>query len=313
MEKKILFAVDGSQNCTEALKEAGGFLKNDPHYRVLLYHCVPELQSLYPGEMMSPGGMKDQFEEAGKHVLEACRRVLSETGIPVEQIEMKLKMGSVAPSLDILNEAADSKIQTVMCGRRGTTPKKGLLIGSTSSRLSQYGTLRTIWVVDAPVHQTGNILIAMQGSPDSRALTYYAAEFFAPVPGLSYTLLHFLPKLPPRFWDHGRILNDREESDKNREVGEWRDDTMREVEKFLSEARDALVGGGVPGDNVRTRILYSKSDIASDMLDQIERNRYHFVLIGKKSSKEQKPFLLGSNANKILKNAKNTILCLVDS
>ena len=49
------------------------------------------------------------------------------------------------------------------------------------------------------------------------------------------------------------------------------------------------------------------------MLDEIDRNQYQFVLIGKKSFKEQKPFLIGSNANKILKNVKHTILCLVDS
>jgi nucleotide-binding universal stress UspA family protein len=153
----------------------------------------------------------------------------------------------------------------------------------------------------------------MEGSPDSRALTYYAAEFFAPIPNLSYTLLHFIPKLPPRFWDHGRILNDDEEKSRKRELEEWRNGTLREVEKFLSEARDALIGGGVPPEKVKTQIVHAKRDLARDMLDEIDRNQYQFVLIGKKSFKEQKPFLIGSNANKILKNVKNTILCLVDS
>ena len=94
---------------------------------------------------------------------------------------------------------------------------------------------------------------------------------------------------------------------------EWRDETLREVEKFLSEARDALIGGGVPPEKVKTQIVHAKRDLARDMLDEIDRNQYQFVLIGKKSFKEQKPFLIGSNANKILKNVKNTILCLVDS
>ncbi|MGA2400584.1 MAG: universal stress protein [Syntrophobacteraceae bacterium] len=313
MERKILFAVDGSEKCNQALRIAGDLLKNLDGCQVLLYHCVPELLALYPGEMIAPGSTEGYFERAGKTVLEASRSVLLETGFPADRIAMKLKMDSVAPSCDILDEAAASKIQTVVCGRRGRTPKKNLLIGSTSSRLSQYSTLRTVWVIDTPVHQTRKILIPMEGSPDSRALTYYAAEFFAPIPNLSYTLLHFMPKLPPRFWDHGRILSDDEEKNINRELNEWRNGTLREVEKFLSEARYALIGGNVPHEKVRTQIVHTKTDLARDMLDEIDRNQYQFVLIGKKSFKEQKPFLIGSNANKILKNVKHTILCLVDS
>jgi nucleotide-binding universal stress UspA family protein len=313
MDQKILFAVDGSEKCNEALRTAGDLLRNHDGCQVLLYHCVPELQAFYPGEMMAPGSMEGYLERAGKAVLEASHRVLAETGFPADRIAMKLKTNSVAPSCDILNEAAASKIQTVICGRRGRTPKKNLLIGSTSSRLSQYSTLRTVWVIDTPVHQTRKILIPMEGSPDSRALTYYAAEFFAPIPNLSYTLLHFMPKLPPRFWDHGRILNDDEKKNSSRELNEWRDGTLREVEKFLSEARDALIGGGVPPEKVQTQIVHTRTDLARDMLDEIDRNQYQFVLIGKKSFKEQKPFLIGSNANKILKNVKHTILCLVDS
>ena len=313
MDKKILFAVDGSDQCNQALRTAGDLLKNHDGCQVLLYHCAPELQVFYPGEMMAPGSMESYLEKAGKAVLEASQRVLSETGFPADRIAVKLKMESVAPSFDILNEAAASKIQTVICGRRGRTPKKNLLIGSTSSRLSQYSTMRTVWVIDTPVHQTRKILIPMEGSPDSRALTYYATEFFAPIPNLSYKLLHFMPKLPPRFWDHGRILTDDEKKNTTRELNEWRDGTLREVEKFLSEARDALIGGGVPPEKVQTQIVHTNRDLARDMLDEIERNQYQFVLIGKKGFKEQKPFLIGSNANKILKNVKHTILCLVDS
>jgi len=313
MEKKILFAVDGSEECNEALRTAGKLLRNHDGCQMLLYHCVPELQSLYPGEMMGPDVMKGLLDKAGKNVLEVSRQVLLDTGFPSEKVSSKLKTDSSAPPFDILDEAAASKIQTIICGRRGTTPKKNLLIGSTSSRLSQYSTLRTVWVIDNPLHETRKILIPMEGSPDSRALTYYASEFFAPIPDLDYTLLHFMPKLPPRFWDHGRILNHDEEKNKNQEVSEWKGENLREVEKFLSEARDVLIGNGVPPEKVRTRIVHTKADLAKDMLDEIERNKYQFVLIGKKSFKEQKPFLIGSNANKILKSVKNTILCLVNS
>ncbi len=116
MDKKILFAVDGSDKCSQALRTAGDLLKNHDGCQVLLYHCVPELQVFYPGEMMAPGSMESYLERAGKAVLEASQRVLSETGFAADRIEMKLKLDSVAPSCDILDEAAASKIQRLsMC------------------------------------------------------------------------------------------------------------------------------------------------------------------------------------------------------
>ncbi len=313
MEKKILFAVDGSEKCNQALGIAGNLLKDRAGCHILLFHCLPELHTLFPEDLLADGSTQAQFERLGQAVLDSSRRVLVGSGFPDDMITVKCKPDSVVPSCDILNEAAASRIETVICGRRGRTPKTNLLIGSTSSRLSQYSTMRTVWVVDAPVHQTRKVLIPMEGGPDSRALTFYAAEFFAPIPDLEYTLLHFMPRLPSRFWDHGSILGREEEKKRRDQLHEWRSETLREVEKFLFEARDALIGCSVPPEKVHTRIVHTKEDMAKDMLAAIERRQYQFVLIGKKSFKEQKPFLLGSNANKILKNARNTILCLVDA
>ncbi|MCE5336038.1 MAG: universal stress protein [Desulfobacteraceae bacterium] len=310
MEKKLLFAVDGSEQCQKAIVTVAALLKDQPGFHVLIYHCLPEVQSLFAGDtaFIAPNG--DFLERAGQVVLDKARQALLDVGFPAERITTKLKKESIVPSCDILEEAAASKIRTIVCGRRGKTPKKNLLIGSTSSRVSQYSTLRTVWVVDAPVHDTRRVLIAMEGGPDSRALTYYAAEILAPIPGLEFTLLHLIPKLPPQLWDHGHIPDENEQKSN---IEKWRSDTMREVEKFLSEANGALIGRGVPPDKVRTQIMHSREDLARDLLAEIDRSLYQFVLIGKKSFKEKKPFLIGSNANKILKNAKGTILCLVDS
>ncbi len=310
MQKRLLFAVDGSERCRQAMVAVAVLLKDQPDFHVLLYHCLPEVQSLFAGDtaFVLPNG--DFLERAGQVVLDGAHKALVEAGFPAERITMKLKKESVVPSCDILDEAAASKIRTVVCGRRGKTPKKNLLIGSTSSRVSQYSTLRTVWVVDAPVHDTRRVLIAIEGGPDSRALTYYAAEFLAPIPGLEFTLLHLMPRLPPHLWDHGHIPDQTEQKSS---IDRWRCDALREVEQFLAEANGALIGRGVPPEKVRTQIMHSREDLAGDLLAEIDRSRYQFVLIGKKSFKEQKPFLIGSNANKILKNAKNTILCLVDS
>lgn len=61
------------------------------------------------------------------------------------------------------------------------------------------------------------------------------------------------------------------------------------------------------------RVEPAKVGIARDLLEEIARERYQMVMIGKKSLQKKTPFLLGSFANKLLHNAKGVILCLVDS
>jgi nucleotide-binding universal stress UspA family protein len=70
---------------------------------------------------------------------------------------------------------------------------------------------------------------------------------------------------------------------------------------------------GVPEKSIETLILQTKEGIARDLLNEIEQHKFQMVVMGKRSFRERKPFLMGSHANKILQSVKGAILCLVDS
>ena len=55
----------------------------------------------------------------------------------------------------------------------------------------------------------------------------------------------------------------------------------------------------------------TKEGIARDLLNEIDAHKFQIVVMGKKSFRERKPFLMGSHASKILQNTKGVILCLV--
>ncbi len=81
----------------------------------------------------------------------------------------------------------------------------------------------------------------------------------------------------------------------------------------MSKGRDLLMARGVPENNVEITIRVTKEGIARDLLNDIAARQYEFVVIGKKSFEEKKPFLMGSHAHKVLQNAKGSILCMVDA
>lgn len=318
MEKKILLAVDGSQKGSSALSIMGSILRGREDLELVVFHCVQQLARLLPGELCLDVeescrlAYSDQ-EKIGRAVLEESRRLLIEAGVLESNIQTKLKIDSMDPAQDVLAQAEAEKIQTIALGRHGRSQLESLLLGSVSSRVAQYAQHRTVWIVDAPIHDSRKVLVAMEGVPDSRALTYYTSEFLAPMPDLQYTFLHLMPPVPPTFWDDGHILAPSEQKDRQSRIERWRADWVQRVEKFMSEAVNALSIRGVPAKNVETRIMPTKEGIARDLLNEINDQQYQMVVMGKRSFHERKPFLMGSHANKILQNVKGAVLCLVDT
>ena len=318
MDKKILLAVDGSPKGFDTVSILGKLLKDQADLKLLVFHCVQQLARLAPGDLCMDVEatcklpFSDQ-EKIGNSVLQEANRLLVEAGFPKDRIELELRLDSTDPSQDILAEAANKGIRTIAVGRRGRGQLESLLLGSVSSKVAQYAKDRTVWIVDTPVHPTSKVLVAIEGAPDSRALTQYTADYISSIPGLSYTFMHLMPPVPPTFWDDGHILGSAEQKDRQTRIDKWRSDWTDRVEKYMVEGRVQLAHRGIPEEKVDTFILQTKEGIARDLLNEIAAHQFQVVVMGKKSFHERKPFLLGSHANKVLQNAQGAILCLVDS
>ena len=148
----------------------------------------------------------------------------------------------------------------------------------------------------------------MRKTPECRALTHYAAEWLANIPNLHFTLLHLMPPQPPTFWDDGHILSAEEQKQRELQREGWRTEWRQRVEKYLAEGRDTLIHQGVAPDHIETQISTVTQGVAQDLLNEIQRQAFQVVVIGKKSFHEPKAFNLGSHANKLLYGVKGTIL-----
>lgn len=317
MPKQILFAVDGSSKCMQAAAGLAQLVHAQPDYHFLLYHCAPQQTNLRPGEIWDADSASELSERNQHHRADRffadTISALTANGIAEDRIKVDIKYDSSDPGYDILSTAKQKGFQTIAVSRRGRSQATSLLLGSVSSRVAQYAEHKTVWVVDAPLNQTRRVLIAVEGAPECRILTYYAAEWLASIPDLSYTILHLLPPLPPTLWDDGHILEADEQSDREQEKYNWRSEWTRKVDKFMDEAKHALVQNGAQEHRIETRMQNVRQGVARDLLNELDRNQYQLVLIGKRSFQKKTPFLMGSHANKILFNAKAAILCLVDA
>lgn len=318
MDTRILLAVDGSEKGFEAVSILGRFLKDQPGVDLTLFHCPLQLQTLAPGELAAISEAASTLplstlEKLGRAVLDEAHKRLVDNGFPEAGIHKKLKTGSADAAQGILQEAEEQDIPTIAVGRRGRTQLETLLLGSVSGKVAQYARGRAVWVVDTPIHETHKALIAMEGAPDAPSLAAYTSRHLAPNPNLRFTLLHLMPPMPPTLWDDGHILSDAERKERQAQVEKWRADWTRRINKLMDETRSAFLECHVSEGNIECRIVTMKEGIARDLLNTAAEDKAQMVVIGKRSFRERKPFLLGSHAHKILQNAKGSIVCLVDS
>ncbi len=314
--RTILLAVDGTQRGLETVSILGRLLKNQEDMKIVLFHCVQQIATLLPEDicMDIEQSCKLPFEDQqrmGQAVLDASLSRLTDEGFPESNVELRMKLDSVDPALDIIHRADVEQIRTIAVGRRGRSQVEALLLGSISAKVAQYARDNIVWVIDTPVNDSMKVLVAMEGVPEVRRLSYYTAELFGPCPGLSYTFLHIMPPIPPAFWDDGHILGLAEQKNRLSRIEKWRAEWTDSVGRYMSEGRDLLLERGVEEQSVESLILRTREGIARDLLNEIDAHRFQVVVMGRKSFREQKPFLMGSHASKVLQNTRGVILCLV--
>lgn len=132
--KRVLIALDGSENATMGAAYVGDMLANSKDVFVTLLHIQTD-ESL-------------KNEEGINQMMEIARSLLAHAGIPEEAINIQFRKESAGVARDILNYLAEEDYGTIVVGRRGISRTQEFLFGSVSSKIVQNTKDCTVWVVE---------------------------------------------------------------------------------------------------------------------------------------------------------------------
>ena len=137
--KDVLLAVDNSENSMRAVDHVG-FLLSGTDVNVTVFHSKRDLRRYVPAEVLEefPGVQKFWQKKAGDMVapyMKKARSKLLQAGLAENQISMKLVDGSRSAARDILNEAEENAIGTVILGRKGYSNVEDYSMGSTTKKI----------------------------------------------------------------------------------------------------------------------------------------------------------------------------------
>jgi 2,4-dienoyl-CoA reductase-like NADH-dependent reductase (Old Yellow Enzyme family)/nucleotide-binding universal stress UspA family protein len=132
--KKILIAMDESENATIAAAYVADMLSNRKDVSITLFH------------VQTDESIKD--ESGIKEMMDIARSILIKAGIPEKSINIQIRQKKAGMGNDILNEIVEAGYGTVVVGRRGVSRTNQLLFGSVSNKIVQNTKDCTVWVVE---------------------------------------------------------------------------------------------------------------------------------------------------------------------
>lgn len=143
MEKKILVAIDDSENARRAVMFVAKFFTPDSH--ITLFNVIPDTAALC--EMNSPEltpyfiSQQSSFcllEEKKKELVDEAthkaKEILLEAGFEEKNITTKSEIKKSGVARDIVNEAK-SGYSVIVMGRRGLSGIKDFILGSVSHKV----------------------------------------------------------------------------------------------------------------------------------------------------------------------------------
>lgn len=149
--KKVLIAMDSSENALRAVDHAG-FMLSGTDCQLTLFHSKRHLRRFVPQEIIEAAPELEELwkNKAGEQIapyMKKAKKMLLEAGVAEAQVKTKVIDGTRDAASDILKEGRSGDYGTIVLGRKGRSGVKDFFMGSITSKVLQGSSGMAVWVV----------------------------------------------------------------------------------------------------------------------------------------------------------------------
>jgi nucleotide-binding universal stress UspA family protein len=152
-----------------------------------------------------------------------------------------------------------------------------------------------------PRDRERHLLVAVDGSENSKRAVMYVADFFGSDRDVVVTVLSLIPEPSEDYFS----------TDGERDA--WITEKKTEMQKILDGYKEILTDAGIAGDKVRILLVVRQCESIGDaILEEQNRLRTDIVVVGRRGLSHNEEFIFGSTSNRILHHAKNCAVMVVE-
>jgi nucleotide-binding universal stress UspA family protein len=159
------------------------------------------------------------------------------------------------------------------------------------------------------------LLLAIDGSENSRRAVGYVASLLPAVSDVEITLFHVMKPLPRGLLEHGGSDNPAAEaalSDRLRDDQRaWLEQEKAAEGAPLTQARDVLERAGFAPDRVSVKFGYDE-DVAQNILEEAKSRHCDTIVIGRHGTSGVRRLFGGGVTDQLLRNAKGFAIWIIE-
>jgi nucleotide-binding universal stress UspA family protein len=308
--KKLLIAVDGSQQSLEAVSYVALNLR-PADLRVNLMHIIPsvpepfgdfERAGFFKKKMRTRHGKWERSEQkTAQEFLHEARNLLLRANFREDDVRVIMQRQQVGIARDIIAEGSRG-YDALVVGRRGLSKLGDIFLGSVSYKIVQGIENTPVWVVGGDI-RSKKILLAVDGSENSRKALDYAAAFAA-ANDAEVTLFSVVREFRLDLLD---VSTPRGAEIETRIVEELE----RDVQSMFTSYKRRLERAGVNRNLISRKYTLQSRTRAGDILKEAKEGNYGTIVMGRRGLSKVHEFFLGRVTTKVLHRAADFALWIV--
>jgi len=304
IRRKILLAVDGSEQALEAVRYICTVVAPDRTDIVLFSVGIgfPDVywdmdnNPLYRSKKTKVMGWLADHQLVIGEFKEKAYGIFAAAGFPENAIEVKIQTKKAGILKDIIQESYRD-YSAVVVGRSGVSRLKDLIIGSMAYKLTEkIKHIPTIIVAGRPTSR--KVLIALDESIEAmRGVSCIGA--LANAGDLKISLCHCLkPPTLSRFTSEGPNKTDSEQ--------EWRKYHVNRFKPYMDEATQRLVDAGIVADRISRDYIFVKINTIQEIIETAVNEKFGAIVVGRREAVSfTEEHLRGRFSEKIIKSLDN--------
>lgn len=315
--KKILVAVDGSQQALEAVRYVS-LAASPGSTDVVVFHVVTRVPESFwdmekePGyqyRLISITEWEQQQQQLIQEFMEEARKVLLGAGFPADAVKVDIHERQAGIARDIVAESLQN-YDAVVLGRRGVSELKDMVLGSIATKLVEKIIQVPIWVVGGKA-SCQKFLLCVDNSEGAMLAVDHLASMLEGRSDAQVTLFHAIRGFNVFQQVFGRSIGvDRENEWKEKEEQELAA-MEKALEPVLDEAQARLTRAGLDPAKITRKVVKGVTSRAGAILEEAEREGIDTIVIGRRGLSKVKEFFMGRVSNKVIQMAKEKAVWIV--
>lgn len=312
-KRKILVALDRSEQSLNAARFITKVLTAEK-LEISLFMVFNKMPEAYwdlirhnnsaLDEEVSPilAGVYEREMEA-EEFMEQVRQIVLESGVSSESITVKIHDKKFDIARDILIEAERGDYHAVVMGRTGRSKVKDFVLGSVAHKVIQQMGDVPVWIVGGTPNPN-RVLVALDTSKSAMRVVDYVGEVLNDS-DYDITLYHAAREL-------GNDYDKTEtETDVSREEA-WLKFVEKKMGVIFVESVNRLVKAGVDQSRISIKIDPRIVSRAAAIINEAYKGNYGAIFTGRRGLSQENRLLLGRVTYKLIQNARETAICIVD-